>query len=274
MLPVFDKLVVSLTTTPARIEHLQTTISSIQNQTRRPDTIELNLPHVYKRKEFGKPDTTKLPEGIEVFRCEDQGPATKLLPTLERYRKKNVCIIYCDDDRVYDQNWIDRLVSLHEKNPTSCIAESRSQIEYLFRSLLYPKNLSYRLKRLLSLGLWRPRRNSPDKGEIVEGYGGVLVRPEFFDDTVFDVNDTFFMVDDIWFSAILAKNRVPILHTKRSKNEGNEHVMVCGEDLGRMESSLTVTSVDGLCRIDLDLRAVREAANKYGIWKEVVSRIT
>ena len=273
MKPVFDKLIISLTTTPTRIGYLQETISSIQKQTRKPDSIELNLPRVYKRKEFGEPDTTRLPEGIKVFRCDDQGPATKLLPTLERYRKKNVCIIYCDDDRVYDPNWIDRLVSLHEKNPNTCIAENRCQIEFLFRDRLYPKTLAYRMKRLFSLGQWTPRRNSPEKGQIIEGFGGVLVRPDFFDDEVFEVSDTFFMVDDIWFSAMLTKNGIPILHTQPCTNDHAEPVIISGHDLGRMEGSLMTASVDGMDRDDLNLRAVQEAANRYGIWKDALARI-
>lgn len=273
MKPSFDKLIVSLTTTPPRIAYLRETIASILNQSRKPDSIELNLPHVYRRKEFGEPDTTRLPDGIEVFRCDDDGPATKLLPTLTRYQGQNVCIIYCDDDRVYDPKWIERLVSLHEENPTACIAENRCQIDYMFRKRLYPKNLSYRLKRFFSLGLWKPVRLHPEGGEIVEGFGGVLVRPEFFDNEVFHVTDTFFMVDDIWFSAMLAKNQIAILHTQHSKKDSSEPVIVVGHDLGRTEGSLTVTSVDDMDRDDLNIRAIEAAARTYGIWQDSVSRV-
>jgi len=64
---------------------------------------------------------------------------------------------------------------------------------------------------LLSLGRWKPRKAaSSGYVDILEGWGGVLVRPHFFTDAAFDIPDILWTVDDIWLSGQLALNNVPI----------------------------------------------------------------
>jgi len=42
------------------------------------------------------------------------------------------------------------------------------------------------------------------------GWGGVLVQPHFLSDSVFDIPDILWTVDDIWLSGHLAMNDIPI----------------------------------------------------------------
>ena len=92
-----QKIIVSLTTTPQRIKYLDKTLEIIKAQSLQPDSIELNLPNEYRRANFGAVNIDLIPAGYAIFRCDDYGPATKLIPTLERYANTDTLIIFCDD---------------------------------------------------------------------------------------------------------------------------------------------------------------------------------
>ena len=265
------RVIVSLTTTPGRIEYLNATIDSIKCQSITPDTIEINIPFEYRKRSLGRFDLTAIPSEIDVYRCDDYGPATKIIPTLQRYKGQDVCIIYCDDDRLYHPNWIERLLKTHDAHPYACVAEEIIQIKNRFLTRIYLNSLSYRLRRTFSFGLWKPRRNDPSQGEIVEGFGGVLVRPEFFDDQVSQIPDEFVMVDDIWISAMLAKNQVPVVFSDRQRQERSKEVLVNGVDLGRAEASLVTSTHEGKGRIDLDCEAILLANRELHVWDAPVA---
>jgi hypothetical protein len=268
-----EKIVVSLTTIPSRVVFLRKTIESLLSQTHKPCSIELNIPEVYRKRDLGSVNLSSLPDGISVFRCEDSGPATKLLPTLSRYSGQNVCIIYCDDDRIYEKNMIARLLDRHRINPKSAVAEEVVQIKSRFYSRRYKKDLGYRLRRLLSGGYWKPSRNDPTRGQIVQGFGGVLVRPDFFPVETFEIDDEFFMVDDIWLSAMLAMNDVKVTFSGRTTAEKSSPVVVDGRALGRSSDSLVTLTHEGLNRNDLDWRAIRLASERYGVWVDEVHEL-
>src|SRR5687768_8477868 len=94
------RTVFSLTTTPDRINRIRPTLESLRDQTRPANAIYLNVPY-YSRK-TGKP--YQLPEWLDDFpevtvvRCEDYGPATKLIPALELEKDPETIIIVVDDD--------------------------------------------------------------------------------------------------------------------------------------------------------------------------------
>ena len=268
------RVVVSLTTTPGRIEYLNATLDSIKRQSIVPDSIEINIPFEYRKRSLGKVDLSAIPAGIDVYRCDDYGPATKIIPTLQRYKGQDVCIIYCDDDRLYHSNWIERLLKAYDAQPNACVAEEIIQIKNRFLTRAYSNSLSYRLRRTFSFGLWKPRRNDPSQGEIVEGFGGVLVRPEFFDDQVSQIPEEFVMVDDIWISAMLAKKRVPVVFSGRQRHERSKEVLVNGVDLGRAEGSLVTSTHEGKGRIDLDCEAILLANRELHVWDAPVSRVS
>lgn len=268
-----EKVIVSLTTIPSRVIYLRKTIQSLLSQTYKPYSIELNIPEVYKKRDLGRIDFSSLPEGIAVFRCEDSGPATKLLPTLSRYSGQNVCIIYCDDDRIYEKNMISRLLDCHRANPTSAVAEEVVEIKSRYYSREYQKDLGYRLRRVLSAGYWKPSRNNPTKGQILQGFGGVLVRPNFFPKKTFEIDDEFFMVDDIWLSAMLAVGKVKVTYSGRTSAERSSPVIVDGRDLGRSSGSLVTSTHQGLTRNDLDWRAIKLASERYGVWIDEVHEL-
>jgi len=111
------KIIASLTTIPSRIDLIFATIQSILNQTIPIDSIEVNIPFIFKR----TGETYEIPEWlidlekstknskceVRIFRTEDYGAITKIAPTLLRYKdKKDTYIWSVDDDFVYPENMV------------------------------------------------------------------------------------------------------------------------------------------------------------------------
>ena len=81
---------VSLSTIPQRLKDINKSIDSLLNQTFKPDKIFVNIPHKYRRfdeiikdKQIPKFSNDK----IEITRCEDCGPGTKLLGSLNKLKR-------------------------------------------------------------------------------------------------------------------------------------------------------------------------------------------
>lgn len=113
------KFCVSLTTIPSRLKKINKTLESLKNQTLRADKIFINIPIYYKRFPNTKVSNnfiSKIKEkNIEVTRCEDFGPATKLMGSLNKV-KKYKCVIILDDDHIYNKNILKILISNFKKN--------------------------------------------------------------------------------------------------------------------------------------------------------------
>lgn len=192
-----DRVVVSFTTIPDRIDRIQPTLNSLVDQSRRPDAIQLNLPDRSRREGRGYvlPDFLKPYEQLEVVRGgQDMGPATKLLPTLARETEPDTRIIVTDDDQIYPRNMVETLVGWSQRLPEAVVCA---------RGFAVPAGYQiYRRNTLLG-----EHQRRPVPIEILQGSGSYLVRSRFFTKEVFDYEgapDEAFFQDDIWFSAHLA----------------------------------------------------------------------
>ena len=104
------KFCVSLTTIPSRFVTINKTLKSLEKQTRYPHKIYLNIPFKYKRfneKKF-KIDLIKKNSvnNLEITRCVDYGPGTKLLGSLHLIKNFDF-VILIDDDHIYEKNMLD-----------------------------------------------------------------------------------------------------------------------------------------------------------------------
>tara|TARA_B100000029_G_scaffold309682_1_gene302223 strand:+ start:209 stop:943 length:735 start_codon:yes stop_codon:yes gene_type:complete len=111
---------VSLTTIPSRVKNINKTIESLLNQRKQPDKIFINLPSTYKRfnenineEEIKHINNNKV---IEIVRCEDFGPGTKLLGSLDKF-DKNSLLILVDDDHIYENFMIEKFYYFYSKAP-------------------------------------------------------------------------------------------------------------------------------------------------------------
>ena len=110
---------VSLSTIPPRIKNLEKSVESILNQTLKPDKIFINIPLKYRRfKEIIKVD--QIPNfkdtRVEITRCEDYGPGTKLLGSLHKIKKDSL-VILADDDNSYENYMIEKFYYFHKVAP-------------------------------------------------------------------------------------------------------------------------------------------------------------
>ena len=105
------RIIASLTSSPARLLLLEPVLSSLtKGQTRPPDEIHLNLPWKFGRsgESYVLPAFLDL-YPVKVFRTDDVGPATKLVPTLERVADPETWILTVDDDVRHLPTAIERL---------------------------------------------------------------------------------------------------------------------------------------------------------------------
>jgi len=108
---------VSLTTIPQRVKNLNKSVESLLKQSKKPDKIFVNIPLKYKR--FKETiDDNKIPKfdnsAVEITRCEDYGPGTKLLGSLDKF-EKNSLLILADDDHVYEDYMIEKFFYFYSK---------------------------------------------------------------------------------------------------------------------------------------------------------------
>jgi len=112
---------ISISTIPSRIKNLNKSVQSLLKQTRKPDKIFINVPYKYKRfnetiedKQIPKFDNNI----VEVTRCEDCGPGTKLLGSLNKF-EKNSLVILADDDHIYENYMIEKFFYFYSKAPNN-----------------------------------------------------------------------------------------------------------------------------------------------------------
>ena len=108
---------VSISTIPQRIKNLNESVKSLLNQTLKPDKIFINIPFKYRRfsetienKEIPKFDNNF----VEITRCDDSGPGTKLLGSLNKL-EKNSLLILADDDHTYEDYMIEKFFYFYSK---------------------------------------------------------------------------------------------------------------------------------------------------------------
>ena len=96
---------VSLSTIPPRINELSKSIDSLLNQTIKPDKIFINIPKKFRRfKEEIKDDQIpNFPSIVEITRCDDCGPGTKLLGSINKFNKDSLVILADDECRSFQR---------------------------------------------------------------------------------------------------------------------------------------------------------------------------
>ena len=112
---------VSISTIPQRIKNIRESVESLLKQTRKPDKIFINIPFKYER--FSETiDDKQIPKFdnniVEITRCEDCGPGTKLLGSLNKF-EKNSLVILADDDHIYEDYMIDKFAYFYSKAPNN-----------------------------------------------------------------------------------------------------------------------------------------------------------
>ena len=120
--PREEKVIVSLTSFPARIEYVHLAIKSLFLQTYRPDRIILWLAkNQFPDRELPQELCDLQKYGLEIRFCEDDLFGHKKYYVALMEQKENEIVVTYDDDIIYPPNSLEKLVKLHEKFPRSII---------------------------------------------------------------------------------------------------------------------------------------------------------
>lgn len=190
---------VSLTTIPSRIRNLEKTIDSLISQKKHPDKIFINIPNSYKRFREKIKDN-HIPKfkdkKIEIVRCDDYGPGTKLLGSIKKFTK-NSLLILVDDDHYYEDYMIEKFYEYY---------------------LLAPQNAySFYVHPIKHFGIGQGADGFAINTNFLSGVDN------FYNEIVKNNNDLF-LNDDLWISFFLfymKKNKILSLqnHLKSKDNK-------------------------------------------------------
>jgi hypothetical protein len=127
------RIIATLTTAPDRIHLLEPVLIALTTgQSRPPDEIHLNIPHRFARTgaEYVIPDFIRH-YPVQVFRCEDEGPGTKIIPTIRRTpADRDVWFFVVDDDVRHLPEALATLAALASKDPAMAYGYADN---YLYR---------------------------------------------------------------------------------------------------------------------------------------------
>lgn len=239
-----DRIIVSLTSFPARIDRLWLVIETLLRQTKKPDMIILWL----SKKQFASIDV--LPKrlldqqrrGLKiVLKEEDFRSHKKYYYTLNEYPRD--ILITVDDDIFYRTDMISVLLSYHYRYPGYVIANFAFKMKYFNRELL-PYNC------------WV---NNNDIYNEIRGYdvffgsgGGTLFPRNSLNEMAYSSDDFMQLcpfADDVWLNAMCRINNYPVLKT--------EYNSLCLPILNKNDVRLTTQNVINN-KNDIQIKSIRE----------------
>lgn len=188
-----SKVYISFTTIPERLKYINKQIDKILQQTLLPDKIFVNIPYISRRTgEKYKIQETKFDPRVQIVRCKDYGPATKLLGCISEIDDPESIIITIDDDQNYIPDMIKYNVMYAETNKDCCICSQAYQ-----------------------------DRGCHKYVDILEGFGSVVYRRKFISKEMLDFFDNFddkekiphkvFVSDDLTISSWMKMQNIPII---------------------------------------------------------------
>ena len=195
---------ISLSTIPQRVKNINLSVDSLLKQTKKPDKIFINIPNKYKRFDEMVNDN-QIPKfsdsRVEVTRCEDCGPGTKLLGSLDKLNK-NSLLILADDDHLYEDYMIEKFYYFYSRAPNNAY--------------------SFYVHPLGNFGV----------GQGADGFAintnhldGIKI---FYDKIVKNYKELF-LYDDLWISYFLyffRKNKILSLQEHLKKNDNNKRSLI------------------------------------------------
>lgn len=198
------KITLSLTSYPGRIKSVHRVITTLLNQTIRPDRVILWLgDEKFPRREEDLPrrllDLKQF--GLTIGWCHDQRSYTKLLPSLRAF--PDDIIITFDDDTLYPPHLVELLYASYLEFPKAVHSQIALEVEGKSNG------------EFVSYNKWKHciQRGRMGYDILLLGYGGVLYPPHVLGDKV-DDERTFMEIaattDDLWFWAMAVLSGVPI----------------------------------------------------------------
>jgi len=203
---IFNKVIVSLTSYPARIKFVPDVIESLLNQTVKVDKILLWLAiEQFPKKEQMLPDRLlkQLSSVVEIKWCDDIKPHKKYFYAMQQYPED--IIITVDDDVYYADNLVETLLNSYVKYPYA-VSAMRAHL------ITFDDNCS-----IAQYSQWKRECSIvglPSLSLLATGVGGVLYPPRAMNNELFNKNalvDTCINADDMWLKVMQVLNRTPVV---------------------------------------------------------------
>lgn len=203
------KIIISLTSFPDRINIIHNTIKSLFNQSIQIDEIVLWL----AKEQFSKieiPVSLKRYEnyGLKIKYCDDLKSHKKYYYTM--LENPNDVVITVDDDLIYPENTIEKLILKHYEFPNCIICNEGREI------IVNEQN------KLSDYTTWKKNTiegvKSPSSRILPVGCGGVLYPPNSLNEKAFDkelIQELAPYTDDLWLKIMSALNKTMVVKTSR-----------------------------------------------------------
>lgn len=204
-----EKIIVSLTSFPARINKVHLSIKSLMLQTCKPDKIILWLANEQFPDKNLPQELLKLCDyGLEIRYCDDLRSHKKYYYALKEQREDELVVTY-DDDLIYPPKSIERLYKKHKQYP-DCIVCNRAQACKVENGKFGPYST---WKVLSDEGVKTPStRLFPSTG------GGTMYPYNKVSGEAFNKEAIFnsaLSSDDIWMRFMSAKAKTKIIKTRK-----------------------------------------------------------
>ena len=208
------RVVGSLTTMPDQYSKVIKTLESLHAQTYKLDAIYLSLPETSRRLGTKYPPVPKeISDKCTIISTPDYGPITKLSGGLLAESDPDTVIISFDNDMVYPNEMVEKLIENHKKYPNSAIGSAGMLLKYGCPFCGITPNENNYLYNISKFFV-------PPQGKRVDsvyGYPGALYVRKFFPDKD-KLNDEFFkyalineatlLNDDIIISGFLSLSKI------------------------------------------------------------------
>ena len=210
-------LIVSLTTTPERIDRVYLAIETLLHQSIKPDYIILWLNESIFNDEYLRTknsSTNKLfnqtKRGLKIEYCKDIRSYTKIIYTLKQYPE--AIVVSADDDLYFPKHWLEELYNSYINNPNYIHC-------YMARSIRKSRD-----NKLLPVWQWLAHYDNflgPSYNVFPYTGHGCLFPPHSLHQEVF--NEKVYLElspnhDDAWFKAMTILNGVKTMRMKRESS--------------------------------------------------------
>lgn len=191
-------IVVSLTTIASRLDKVHITLRSVMNQSVKPKKIILWI----NENDLNKIPTTlqKLTgDLLEIRTTPHTSSHKKLIPSLIAFPDDT--IVTCDDDLIYEKDWLKKLYNTHLKYPTDIIGHKA-------RCIRVDEN-----NEALDYKKWEYTLQNDFKRNLMIGEGGILYPPKALHPMITDYELALKLApknDDLWFKAMALKNNTNV----------------------------------------------------------------
>ena len=236
------RIIVSLTSFPARINYVSKVIQRMLIQTVKPDEIILWLSieqFPQKEKELPVSLLELKKYGVKIEWCEgDMKAYKKFLPAFKQYPDDLVIIL--DDDLIYHTDIVERLYRAHLQFPNAIIASRCHEIGMDEQGKISPYST---WKKECENDTYKPKYDW-----FLTGGAGTLFPPHIFGTEMHEeevIRELCPWADDIWLNINAAINHVPIVNVAGNnilrRIEGTQEIRL--EDINKEQNDIQLKNV-------------------------------